>query len=137
MNVLGLQGARKCGHSIRALAAACLFLITAACGSEDSSPPSEYELTVSVGGPGSVNSTPAGISCTFVCSRTIPSGISCGNECKQNFSSGTVVTLLPAPALTNGVTFFGWSGACSGKNACTVTMDSAKQVGAGFSTTGL
>ena len=69
--------------------------------------------------------------------RMIPSGISCGNECKQNFASGTVVTLMPAPALTNGVTFFGWSGACSGKNACTVTMDGAKQVGAGFSSTGL
>jgi hypothetical protein len=61
-----------------------------------------------------------------------PSGISCGSTCSENFSSGTVVNLTATP--DSGSTFAGWSGACSGTGACSVTMDAAKSVSANFST---
>jgi hypothetical protein len=59
-----------------------------------------------------------------------PSGISCGSTCSENFSSGTVVNLTATP--DSGSTFAGWSGACSGTGACSVTMDAAKSVSATF-----
>ena len=37
-----------------------------------------------------------------------PAGINCGADCTENYSSGTVVTLSPAPAANS--TFAGWSG---------------------------
>ena len=42
----------------------------------------------------------------------------------------TVVSLTASPAA--GYVFSGWSGACSGTGACSVTMDSAKTVTASF-----
>ena len=48
-------------------------------------------------------------------------------------SHGTVVTVTATPA--TGSTFTGWSGACSGSGACSVTMDAAKSVTATFDTT--
>jgi hypothetical protein len=77
-----------------------------------------YRLTVSrVGvGSGTVSSLPA--------------GIDCGTNCSASFTSGTQVTLTPRPAA--GYYFAGWSGACSGLGACTVTMGAAAAVTAAF-----
>jgi hypothetical protein len=46
------------------------------------------------------------------------------------YSHGTVVTVTNKPA--TGSAFAGWSGACSGTGACSVTMDAAKAVTATF-----
>jgi hypothetical protein len=59
-----------------------------------------------------------------------PSGISCGNSCAAGFAVGTVVTLVASP---DGMsTFTGWSGACAGVQACTITIGTAKSVTANF-----
>jgi tricorn protease-like protein len=85
-----------------------------------SPPPPTITLTVTKqgSGAGSVKSRPA--------------GIQCGTDCSETYSSGTVVTLRPTPAV--GSAFAGWSGACSGTGTCTVTMDASKTVTATFST---
>lgn len=60
-------------------------------------------------------------------------GIDCGDYCTKNFAGGTLVTLTAKPA--EGSTFLGWSGsseACSGSGACTVKMNSAKNITATF-----
>ncbi len=57
-------------------------------------------------------------------------GISCGADCSEAYSYGTAVTLTAAA--TAGSTFVGWSGACTGTGACTVTIDAAKSVTATF-----
>jgi hypothetical protein len=57
-------------------------------------------------------------------------GIGCGNNCAETFSQGTVVILEATPA--PGSTFAGWSGPCTGKGACSVTLDAAKSVVANF-----
>ena len=62
-----------------------------------------------------------------------PSGISCGTTCSASFASGAVVSLTASP--DSGSTFAGWSGACSGTGACSVTMDAAKSVSANFNFT--
>lgn len=59
-----------------------------------------------------------------------PAGIDCGSTCTWNFDEGTSVTLTATPA--SGSTFSGWSGACSGTGACTVTMNGTKSVTATF-----
>ena len=47
------------------------------------------------------------------------------------YGAGTVVALTATPAAGNQ--FSGWSGACTGAGACSVTMDAAKSVTATFS----
>lgn len=47
-----------------------------------------------------------------------------------DFDYGTVVTLKATPAA--GSAFTGWGGACSGAGDCTLTMDRAHEVSAGF-----
>jgi len=81
-------------------------------------PPTSFALTItkSGAGTGTVASSPA--------------GISCGPTCSANFDSGAVVNLTATP--DSGSTFAGWSGACSGTGACSVTMDAAKSVSANF-----
>lgn len=65
-----------------------------------------------------------------------PSGVNCGIGCRGNFVNNTNVTLNPTPA--SGSVFAGWSGACTGTGACTITMNAAKNVTATFnSTTGI
>jgi hypothetical protein len=59
-----------------------------------------------------------------------PAGVDCGGTCSVTFAYGTSVTLTPAPA--DDSTFTGWDGACTGTGACTVTVDAAKSVTAGF-----
>ena len=63
-----------------------------------------------------------------------PPGIDCGTVCSAAFTAGQAVTL--AAAADAGMTFSGWSGACSGVGACQVTMDAAKQVAATFEVEG-
>jgi hypothetical protein len=49
-----------------------------------------------------------------------PSGIACGGDCTESVTPGTQLTLTATPAA--GSTFAGWSGACTGTAACTVTV---------------
>jgi hypothetical protein len=56
--------------------------------------------------------------------------ISCGLICSAEFDVGTMVTLTPIPA--SGSTFAGWGGACSGTQACILTMNSSQTVFATF-----
>ena len=48
-----------------------------------------------------------------------PAGINCGATCSAQFEDGTSVSLNAAAA--PGSAFAGWSGACSGMRACTVS----------------
>ncbi len=59
-----------------------------------------------------------------------PAGIDCGPTCSFSFNLSTSVTLTASPAA--GSTFVGWSGACSGRSTCTVTMLGARSVNAEF-----
>jgi hypothetical protein len=79
-----------------------------------------YPLALSLTGSGSVTSSPTGISCPSTCSAS--------------FNSGTQVTLTATPA--QGMSFIGWSGACSGTGGCSVTMSAAESVSAAFTTGG-
>jgi lysophospholipase L1-like esterase len=83
-------------------------------------PTTTFGLTVakSGSGAGTVTSTPA--------------GINCGATCSASYASGTSVTLTAATA--SGSTFAGWSGACTGTGACTVSMTAARAVTATFNT---
>jgi PASTA domain-containing protein/List-Bact-rpt repeat protein len=58
-------------------------------------------------------------------------GIDCGTACSFQWWGGTTVGLSAAP--TAGSAFAGWSGACSGKKGCSVTLSSDKSVTATFS----
>ncbi len=80
--------------------------------------PSRHTLTVSREGNGRVTST--------------PSGIDCGGTCSAQFDNGQV-TLSAAPDA--GWSFAGWSGACSGTGACSVSLSSDVSVGASFTAT--
>ena len=73
-------------------------------------PPAQFILSLSTVGSGSITANPLPVSGTY--------------------TAGTVVSLTPSPA-TN-FQFAGWSGACSGTGACSVTMDAAKSVTATF-----
>lgn len=73
-------------------------------------------LTVTTGAGGSVVSS--------------PSGIDCGARCVAAYATGTAVTLLPRPAA--GYRFVGWGGACTGTQACVVTLTASAAVQASF-----
>ena len=59
-----------------------------------------------------------------------PAGIACPGACSAAYGAGTNVTLRATPA--PGAMFAGWSGACSGTNACVVSMTAARSVVANF-----
>jgi subtilisin family serine protease len=59
-----------------------------------------------------------------------PGGVLCGGDCSEVFADNTAVTLTATPS--PGSTFAGWSGACSGNAACTLSMTEARQVTAQF-----
>ncbi len=59
-----------------------------------------------------------------------PAGINCGATCSAKFNRGATVKLTPIPAA--GSYFAGWTGACTGRTACSVKMDGVKGVKAGF-----
>lgn len=81
-------------------------------------PPVRLTVTSSGTGTGTITSTPA--------------GISCGLTCSASFTVGTSLTLTANPS--NGSTFTGWTGACSGTTPCNLTLQSDTAVGATFST---
>ncbi len=59
-----------------------------------------------------------------------PKGIDCGTTCSAGFDVGKKVTLLANAAADS--TFTGFSGACTGKSPCHVTMSEARSVTATF-----
>jgi hypothetical protein len=83
-------------------------------------PPVQHTLSVGVTGAGTVTSPVGGISCPGTCTATR--------------ATGDVVTLTPTAAA--GSTFTGWTGACTGAGACSVTLDADKTVGATFEPVG-
>ena len=77
-----------------------------------------FKLTISKSGNGSVTSAPA--------------GISCGSTCAADFQAGSKVTLTATP--DSGATFTSWGGACTGTApTCDVTVEAAVNVSATFS----
>lgn len=77
-----------------------------------------YLLTVSVSGTGGGSVT-----------STTP-GISCSPDCTEEYDQDAPITLIAYPSIRS--IFTGWSGDCSGKGECHVTMNSAKNVTAHF-----
>ena len=75
-------------------------------------------LNVAIAGSGTVTSRPAGID-------------SCSTTCSRSYLNYQSVTLTATP--TNGSTFAGWTGACSGTGTCTLAMSEARAVTATFS----
>lgn len=77
-----------------------------------------YQVTVTIAGSGSgtVTSTPAGINCPTTCSAS--------------FSQGAQVALSETSGTNNS--FAGWSGACTGTAACSLTVNGAEAVTATF-----
>lgn len=59
--------------------------------------------------------------------------LACGTACRTGFAVGSTVTLT-ATAGANSV-FAGWSGACTGTGACSITMSQAQAVTATFNPT--
>ncbi|MEW6059368.1 MAG: GH25 family lysozyme, partial [Actinomycetota bacterium] len=59
-----------------------------------------------------------------------PPGIDCGSACSAPYAAGTPVTLTATP--DPGMEFSGWSGDCTGRGACVVTMNAAHSVTAKF-----
>lgn len=73
-------------------------------------------LTVAIAGNGTVTSSPGGIACP--------------GDCSEEYDFGTVVSLSATPGA--GSSFGGWSGDCSGRGSCVVTLDRQRFVGALF-----
>jgi Bacterial Ig-like domain/Concanavalin A-like lectin/glucanases superfamily/Divergent InlB B-repeat domain len=89
------------------------------------------------GSPGSIviatNSMPLTVTKTGAGSgavTSIPSGIICGGACTYPFIINSSVTLSAVAA--TGSTFSGWSGDCKGIGDCVVTLETAREVLAGF-----
>jgi len=75
-------------------------------------------ITAATGSSGRVTSAPQQeINCT-------------SGTCSADFPLNSQVTLTATP--TSGTAFLGWSGACSGRGSCVVTMNDIKQVTASF-----
>jgi len=61
---------------------------------------------------------------------TTPTGIDCGATCSHSYDYGSSVTL--SVAADQGSTFGGWSGACTGKAFCVLSMQAGRSVAATF-----
>ncbi len=87
-----------------------------------------FTLTVTAGngstGTGLVSDSTGVVNCQV--SNTTATG-----ACSESFPSGTVET-LSATATSQGATFIGWSGACTGTGNCVVTMNQNQSVIATF-----
>ena len=87
-------------------------------------PVSNFTLTVNLTGTGSGTVTDGGqLNCTDT------AGVMSGS-CIVSYPQGTLVNLTATPSQPS--TFGGWSGACSGTQACSVTMNSNQGVTASF-----
>lgn len=95
-----------------------LFLV--GCQGLQKGPGDSFQLTVvsSGTGAGSISSSPLGINCGTTCSAAFPN------------NSQIILTATPNP----GVTFSGWSGACTGTSTCSVTLAGNTTVTANFGT---
>ena len=80
--------------------------------------PSNYTLTVNKGG-----------TCTGIVTSD-PAGINCGSDCDEVYYSGTVIKLIAIPDTNSS--FSGWSGGCSGKGQCILTINTDTIVTATF-----
>lgn len=57
-------------------------------------------------------------------------GVSCAAGCVTEWDAGSIVSLVPQAA--DGQRFVRWAGACSGSDACSVTLESSQTVSALF-----
>ncbi len=100
-------------------------LLLAACGGDDSSPPTARLFVgpaANSTGAGTV-SGPPGMSCTL-------DGTTSSGSCAVDLETGVSTTLTAAPS--SGSLFGGWSTACTGTGSCTVTMTDNQTVQATF-----
>ena len=111
-------GSSFTGWSGACSGSACTVSMTAARNVTATFTRNRYRLTVTNAGTGNGTVTSA------------PAGIACGATCTADFDHGSALTLSATPAA--GASFAGWSGACSGAGACSVTMDGARSVTATF-----
>jgi Ca2+-binding RTX toxin-like protein len=111
----GVRDTVRCGAGRDRVVADLLDKVGRDCEST-SRPTVMYALSVSSSGQGSVTSSPG--------------GINCGADCSEQYAAGTAVTLTAAAA--QGWTFSGWTGACTGTDACTVFVDGTRSVQATF-----
>lgn len=110
-------------------ALAVLGAAVTACGADLVLPSDPARLVVAGSGSGSgtVQTTLApdpALKCT------ITSGAADAGSCSVLYAVGTSVTLAAAPA--EGSRFTGWSGACSGTAACSLSLGDSARVVAGF-----
>jgi hypothetical protein len=84
-------------------------------------PPGMHTLSVTVNGPGTVTSNPAGINCS-------------SGTCTAMFLDTDTVSLTATPS--GAATFPGWSGACNGNGTCSVQMTQDRSVTAAFASSG-
>jgi hypothetical protein len=76
-------------------------------------------VVVTLGGAGTVTSSPPGINCVGP------------GSCSGSFQAGTTVTLNAVPS--TGQSFVGWGGACAGTiSDCVITVTATENVGANF-----
>jgi hypothetical protein len=85
-----------------------------------------HDLTVTISGPGGVESFQRSIQGFIDCG-----GTNGGTACSATFDYGTQITLAAIPDGIAGV-FVGWSGDCAGTGFCTVELDGRVNVGATF-----
>jgi hypothetical protein len=89
---------------------------------------------------GTVVSADGSIDCPPACSHdtarggtytlTATAAPGCGETCTASYLVGTEVRLTAVPA--RRFVFTGWQGDCAGRDVCTVTLDRARHVRAGF-----
>jgi hypothetical protein len=84
-----------------------------------------HTLTTSNGGCcGTLQPSAGGFTGAQSCNSQSP------NVCTYGYGAGSVVTIVASP--DSGSKFVGWTGACSGTQACVVTMDADETANATF-----
>ncbi len=91
-------------------------------------PPVQFTLTLSTVGNGTITPQPGPVA-----PAVNGASLALAGPVSGKYNAGTVVTLTPMPDA--GFKFTGWSGACTGTGACSVTMNAAQSVTATFTAT--